>query len=177
MDALTAIARHRQVITTVADAIVAAAAGSSLRIRVDEGCSDSTVRTPAFADHLTQALHARGRACRCLTPLHDDHPARAGQPGRHDAAGPATALLVDGLPDGLSGPRDADPCRIHVRVIGSARSAGADPAAAARATARCAGSGRSAGEQPDEGEQLHIVVDYLDPDGPIVRRIDPSRGR
>ncbi|WP_432826691.1 hypothetical protein [Dactylosporangium sp. CA-092794] len=34
MDALTAIARHRAVIATVADAIVAAAAGGALRVTV-----------------------------------------------------------------------------------------------------------------------------------------------
>ena len=47
MDALTTIARRRQVIATVADAIVAAAEGSDLRVMVDGGCSDAA----AFADH------------------------------------------------------------------------------------------------------------------------------
>ncbi|MGI5186370.1 hypothetical protein ACQEVZ_60050 [Dactylosporangium sp. CA-152071] len=58
MDTLATIARHRQVIATVADAIPTVAAGDSVRVIVDGGHPDDVT----FADHLTQALYARGRA-------------------------------------------------------------------------------------------------------------------
>ena len=64
MDDLAAVARQRSVLTTIADVVVSAGAGRSLRIAITCNHRDQWV----FADQLTRALHARGRPCRCLRP-------------------------------------------------------------------------------------------------------------
>src|SRR5215216_1792366 len=99
MGNLNAVARQRAVMTTIADLIVAAAVGKGLRVAV--GCSDPDKM--AFADHLTRALHARGRPCRCLAPSQ-----------RAADAGPRTnvALITSGGPD----PDENDLCRVDIHL-------------------------------------------------------------
>ncbi|MEU4712879.1 hypothetical protein AB0F73_04330 [Micromonospora purpureochromogenes] len=63
MPDLSAIARERAALATIADTIIAASLGKGLRVAV--ACPNSHL---AVIDHLAQALHARGRACRCLSP-------------------------------------------------------------------------------------------------------------
>jgi hypothetical protein len=89
---LRAVARERAVMSTVADVIVAAATGRGLRVAV--GCADPG-RT-VFADQLTRALVARGRACRCVT-----------------ASQPRTVSVITSGAAGLS---ETDLCRIDIQV-------------------------------------------------------------
>jgi hypothetical protein len=99
MGNLNAVARQRAVMTTIADLIVAAAVGKGLRVAV--GCSDPDKMT--FADHLTRALHARGRPCRCLSP--NQRSADAGQRSN-------VALITSGGPD----PDENELCRIDIQL-------------------------------------------------------------
>jgi hypothetical protein len=89
MDSLPTVARQRAVMTTIADVIVAAAAGKSLRVAVAGTHPDEIT----FADQLTGALHARGRPCRCLPPK----------------LGPA-------ITSGAPGPGETDLCRVDIRL-------------------------------------------------------------
>jgi hypothetical protein len=68
----SAIARERAALATVADAIVAASVGKGLWVAV--ACP---VARLAVVDYLAQALHARGRAARCLPATPD--PSVAGE--------------------------------------------------------------------------------------------------
>lgn len=99
MDTLAVIARRRAVMTTIADAIVAAAAGRSLRVAV--GCTHHD-EIP-FADQLTQALYARGRPCRCL-PM---EPAKALR-----AENVIVAVIVSGGPS----PEESGLCRVDIQL-------------------------------------------------------------
>jgi hypothetical protein len=137
MENLCSVARQRAVMTKVADLIVAAARGRGLRVAV--GCADPNKM--AFADHLTRALYARGRPCRCL-------PSSRTQPAG-TAVLPTTALITS------DGPDDSDLCRIDIHL--SITAAEQQPAAAPAP----AGDHR----RPD------IVVDVADPDGPAIRHI------
>jgi len=140
MDTLAAIVRQRTVMTAIADVIVAAAAGKSLRVAI--ACTNTDVI--AFADHLTQALHARGRPCRCLPPK----PMITATSSVHSQDNsPLVAVIVGGVPS----PDETDLCHIDIQL---------------HARAQLAGAGSSPhGRLPD------IVVDYLDPNGPTIRHI------
>ena len=98
---LQAVARERAVMSTVADVIVAAATGKGLRVAV--GCADPG--DTVFADQLTRALVARGRACRCVT---------AGRPRDTSAARYGWTVAV--ITSGVAGPGDTDLCRIDIQV-------------------------------------------------------------
>jgi hypothetical protein len=98
---LRAVARERAVMSTVADVIVAAATGKGLRVAV--GCADPG--DTVFADQLTRALVARGRACRCVT---------AGRPMDTSAARYGWTVAV--ITSAVAGPGDADLCRIDIQV-------------------------------------------------------------
>src|SRR5436305_10431731 len=63
MDSLAGIGRQQNLVRTIAEAIVAAAAGRSLRVAVGWSNPDEV----GFADQLTQALLARGLPCRRLS--------------------------------------------------------------------------------------------------------------
>ena len=89
---LRAVARERAVMSTVADVIVAAASGKGLRVAV--GCADPG--NTVFADQLTRALVARGRACRCVA-----------------ASRPSTVSVITSSAAGLS---ETDLCRIDIQV-------------------------------------------------------------
>lgn len=140
MTDLSAIARERATLATIADAIVAASADKGLRIEV--ACPASRL---AVVDHLTQALHARGRVCR-YRPA-GSKPGEAGDPhpvrGQH---GSGVVVITGGLATGT----DRGVLRVGVRVT--------------------AGPGQDvfpAGGDPD------IVLDYQDPDGPTIRYLAP----
>jgi hypothetical protein len=159
MDTLATIKRQRAVMATIADLIVQAGDGKSLRVAVASTHRDEA----AFADHLTQALHARGRDCRCQTT----RPARAASndPG---SDGVATAVLtVAVITSIMADSDDSEVCRVDIQVngVGEPGPAGlgghldsADPDARAW----------DAFGVPD------IVVDYLRPDGPVIRHLDAA---
>jgi hypothetical protein len=160
MENLAAIARERAVMTTIADVIVAAAAGKSLRVAV--GCADSD--ESAFADHLTRALHARGRPCRCLSPRPSPAAAAGSTPVHRPGSGPTITVITSGAP----GPDETELCRIDIQlhtptpaVESESPSGRPEPDAYA---------GRSAGDdhEPD------IVVDYHESVGPAIRHIVPT---
>ncbi|TYB35721.1 hypothetical protein FXF50_22330 [Micromonospora sp. AP08] len=137
MTDLSAIARERAALATIADAIVAASVDKGLRIEV--ACPTSRL---AVVDHLAQALHARGRVCRCR--------AAGSEPG--EAAGPPLDRGQHGIVVITGGPAsdtDRGVLRVDVRVTAAAQ------------------DGFPAGGDPD------IVLDYQDPDGPMIRYLAP----
>jgi hypothetical protein len=157
MDTLAAIARQRRVMATVADLIVAAATGKALRVAVGWTEPDET----AFVDHLTRALHARGRRCHYLAPK--PSVTTGGSMSAHGQAGGQTVAVIT---SGDPGADENELCRINIQldtptqVTASVTSAqrepdGRDPR-------------RVGGHQPD------IIVDYLDPGGPTLRHIVPA---
>jgi hypothetical protein len=134
---LQAVARERAVMSTVADVIVAAANGKGLRVAV--GCAEPG--ETVFADQLTRALVARGRACRCVSANR--------LPGAEPALFAGTAdRTVAVITSGAAGSGDTDLCRIDIQV----NTGGSEPAA-------------DADGEPD------IVIDYRHPDGPMIRYI------
>ena len=151
MDTPATLARRRAVMTKVADLVVAAAAGKTLRVAVECAHPDET----GFADQLTQALHARGRPCRCLPPNPDLAPAYGSTPD--DA--PTVTVITGGPPAGAD---DTDLCRIDIELY--------TPAPAEPAHPRTDERERSLPGQhaPD------IVIDLLSPDGPTIRHIQPT---
>ncbi len=151
---LAGIARERTVMTTIADVIVAAAAGKNLRVAV--GCTHPDEIT--FADQLTRALHARGRPCRCLPPR--PGPAVAAcSAGPSRVSGPIVAVITSGTAD-LD---ETDLCRIDIRLdIPAAPDLPADDQPDVR------------GRRLADDHQPDIVVDYRDADGPVIRHIAPA---
>ncbi|MGW4291753.1 hypothetical protein ACWEH1_01665 [Micromonospora chersina] len=127
MTDLSAIARERAALATIADAIVAASVDKGLRIEV--ACPTSRL---AVVDHLAQALHARGRVCRCRAA--GSEPGEAGDPG---------VVVITGGP---ASDTDRGVFRVGVRVTGAPAQYGGDP---------------------------DIVLDYQDPDGPMIRYLAP----
>ncbi len=165
-EALATIRRQRAVLSTVADAIVAAASGRGLRVTIH---GDN--RYDAFADRLTQALLARGRDCHRPSAVRGVAPAE----DRTTAEGPAGARRAVVIVSGPAGAAAADVCRVDIQVNAVARPAGP----------RGVGGGSDADpgdpEKSGDDRQRDIVVDYLDPDGPIVRHLAswlaPDAGR
>jgi hypothetical protein len=157
-DALATIRRQREVLSTVADAIVAAASGRTLRVTIH---GDN--RYDAFADRLTQALLARGRDCHC--------PPTA----RGAAEGPAGAHRAVVIISGSTDPNAADACRVDIQVNTVARPAGPHGVRG--------GPDTDVDDTDESGDnrQPDIVVDYLDPNGPTVRHLAswlaPQAGR
>jgi hypothetical protein len=158
MDTITTTARQRAVTATVADLIVATAAGRTLRVAV--GCTRPD-ETP-FADQLTQALHARGRPGHCLTakpkPITKDGYTRAPSGGD----GPIVAVITSGTPD----PEETDLCRINIQLY--------TPDSVNRPAAS---TNRGADRQHRgsvDGQEADIVVDYLNPGGATIRHLAPA---
>lgn len=151
---LSAIARERVVLATVADVIAAAAVGKGLRVAV--ACPDSQVTVIGY---LARALHARGRACRCLVsrPV----PASAGRLPSVDLE--ASDLTVMVITDGTCAPND-EVCRVNIRVTTDA------PTTAATRTPHR----RASDLHPDADPHPDIVLDYHDPSGPTIRHIAPQ---
>ncbi|MEU9826959.1 hypothetical protein [Micromonospora chersina] len=134
---LSAIARERAALATIADAIVAASVDKALRIEV--ACPTSRL---AVADHLAQALHARGRVCRCRAV--GSEPGEVGFPAG-ERGQPGVVVITGGPATGTGG----GVLCVDVRVTGfpvQEFPAGGDP---------------------------DIVLDYQDPDGPMIRYLAP----
>jgi hypothetical protein len=104
----TPTARQQTVMATVADSIVAAATGKTLRVAVGYTHPDGT----AFADHLTRALHARGRSCHCR-PAKPKSTMAAGCMPAHNQAGGVTVAVIT---SGACGPDETDVCRINLQL-------------------------------------------------------------
>ncbi|MDZ5441677.1 hypothetical protein U2F26_02890 [Micromonospora sp. 4G57] len=151
---LSAIARERVVLATVADVLVAAAAGRGLRVAVV--CPDSQV---TFVGHLTRALHARGRAGRCVAST----PTPAGVDRRQSAdpaPGHSTVMVIT---CGACAPGPDEVCRVTIRVTTDAPTASATD-----------DSHRQPSDpHPDADPDPDIVLDYHDPSGPTIRQIVP----
>ena len=109
MSGLGPVSRRRAVLATIADVIVAVAAGKGLRVAI--ACADPD--TLAFADQLTRALHARGRPCRYLSPK--------------PQSGVAPVALVALISSGGSDPDETELCRVDIRLTRQAGPVPADP--------------------------------------------------
>ncbi|MGY0005920.1 hypothetical protein [Micromonospora sp. I033] len=147
MAQLSAKARERAALATIADAIVAASVGKGIRISM--ACPTSHL---AVVDYLAQALHARGRACRCLTETpagaHDLHPGR-----------PVNAPTVVVITNGLVTETDRGVLRVNISVTSAAPPAG-DP-------------GTSHPEADSPAGAPDIILDYRETDGPLIRYMAP----
>ena len=107
MDSLAALARERVVMTAIADRIVAVAAGRSLRVVIGATWPDES----GFADHLTRALHARGRPCLCVRSTPGSAPADGYPP-----PGRLTAPTVAVITSMTAGPDQTPPCQVDIRL-------------------------------------------------------------
>ncbi|SCG76149.1 hypothetical protein [Micromonospora coxensis] len=144
--------RERKVLAAVADGIVAAAAGRALRVAV--ACSPAHL---TFAGQLTRALHARGRACNCITPMPDGSPPDRPATGS-DPVDPAVAMIVSSpVPTG------GEVYRVSVCLVDECpqNPPSGDPAA---------------GDGGRSGPAAEVVVDYGDPTGPVLRRFTTDEG-
>jgi hypothetical protein len=158
MDTTAITTRQRAVIATIADLIVAAAAGRTLRVAV--GCTrpDETV----FADQLTQALRARGRPGHCRTAKPKPVTTDGYTCAYSDADGPSVAVITSGTP----GPDETDLCRVNIQLSTPNRVTA--PVARAHSAADGQDPGSVGDQEPD------IIVDYLDPGGPAIRHLGPA---
>ena len=155
METITTTARQRAVADTIADLIVATAAGRTLRVAV--GCTHPDETT--FADQLAQALHARGRPDHCLTakprPVTTDRSA-----GAHiDSDGPTVAVIISGTPNG----DETEVCRINIRLYPP--NPATPPAASADRGADLQDRGSVGTQKPD------VTIDYLDPAWAAIRHL------
>ena len=153
MPDLSAIARERAALATIADTVLAASVGKGLRVAV--ACPNSHL---AVVDYLAQALHARGRACRCL-PAKPNSVAASGPPP--DGQENHSTVVV--ITSGSVKETDSGVQRVNITV------------AAAVPTAHNGGfSQQKAGEpQPAAVGVPDIILDYHDPDGPLIRYMAP----
>lgn len=158
MDTLANVARQRRVIAAVADVIVAAATGKALRVAVGWTRPGET----PFVDHLTRALHARGRRCHYLGPKPDPITTDGSTPADSPASVPMVAVITSGGPGG----DENELCRINIQLDTPTQ---ISASAAATQHEPAAQDPRSvAGQQPD------IILDYCDPSGPTLRHIVPA---
>ncbi|WP_157746539.1 hypothetical protein [Micromonospora inositola] len=148
---LTATARERAMLATVADAIIAVAAGKGLCVAV--ACPDSQV---AFVGHLTRALHARGRACRCLASNPSQPNATRLTSSDHEAGGSTVMVITSGT----LAPSDEEVCQVSIRVT-----------TGGPITPE---SGQTSGGHADPDHGPDIVLDYHGPSGPKIRHIAPK---
>jgi hypothetical protein len=155
MDTLATIARQRALIATIADAIMTAAAGKSLRVAVGWSGTEETV----FADQLTRALLARGLPCRCVQSRSNPT-----EPGGITAVPPGGCPMVAVITSGVTDGDEGETCRIDIRLDA--------PTRPARSGSFPPGPGPGG---PDLGavddHRPDIVVDYVDPDGPTIRHL------
>ncbi|NES31682.1 hypothetical protein GCE86_03180 [Micromonospora terminaliae] len=138
MPELAAIARERAALAAVADAIVAASVGKGLRVTV--ACAASRL---AVVDHLAQALHARGRATRCLTTS-ADLPV-AGDPAPDPGGNGSTVVVIT---SGLATESDRGVLRVNVLVT-------------------------SAEGAPPTGGSPDVILAYGEPGGPVIGYLAP----
>lgn len=111
-----------------------------------------------FVEHLTRALHARGRPGHCLAPK----PNPITTDGYPPAGTPAVAVIASGA----AGPDEDDLCRINIQL---------------HTPTQVTVSVASADDEPDGqdlstvgGDEPDIIVDYLEPGGPTLRHIGPA---
>ncbi|MEU4639492.1 hypothetical protein [Micromonospora sp. NPDC023814] len=156
MHDLSAVAREREVLSAVADAIAAATVGRSLRVAVT--CPDSHL---TFVGQLTRALHARGLACRCV--VSKPNPSVAGLPS--ESGEPESTLAV--ITSDPFAQTDADVQRVNIDVT-----AGASPA-----PRRVAGHGQAGDGTPDADKQPDVVLEYHEPARLILRHMAPHLSR
>jgi len=158
MSMITATAGQKAVMATIADLIVTAAAGQTLRVAVGCTCPDETT----FAHQLTEALHARGRPghCRMAKPK----PMTTGPSTRADSAGDSHMIAV--ITSGALDTDETDVCRVNIQLCTPTWAA---PPAASR-------TGEADYEHRDRAgrQQADIIVDYLDPSGPAIRHLGPG---
>ncbi|TWG23023.1 hypothetical protein FHX75_121569 [Micromonospora palomenae] len=149
MPDVSAIARERAALTTIADAIVAASVGRGLRVALD--CPNTHL---ALVDYLAQALHARGRACHCQPnePSPDD---AGGSPRDRQEHGSTIVVITSGL----ATETDRFAQRINISVT----------APTTKAPGGNAGYQETGGAPSEESGEPHIILDYRDPDGPTIR--------
>ncbi|MEU5789282.1 hypothetical protein ABZ754_16335 [Micromonospora purpureochromogenes] len=148
MSDVSAIARERAALTTIADAIVAASVGRGLRVALD--CPNTHL---ALVDYLAQALHARGRACHCLPT--EPNPDDAGGLRRDRQKRGSTTVVIT---SGLATETDRFAQRVNIRVTAPTTEAPGE------------NTGYPAtGAPSEESGEPHIILDYRDPDGPIIR--------
>ena len=155
MDTLAAVARERVVVGTIADLIVAAAAGRTLRV----GVAWTQPAQAVFVELLNRALHERGRACRSVASK--NHPVAGEASGRAHgtAGGPAVAVITSGMTD----PDDKELCRIDIELYSHVHSAA--PVAQAWQGHDRQGIRGAGDRRPD------VIVDYLDSAGPTIRHV------
>lgn len=158
MDALATIARQRRVMATIADLIVAAATGKGLRVAVGWTQPDET----AFVDHLTRALHARGRRCHYLAPKPDPVTIGGSTSAHSRAGGPMVAVITSGG----QGADENELCRINIQLDTPTKVS----------TSIAAAQREPDGRDPRRvaGDQADIIVDYSDPGGPTLRHFVPA---
>lgn len=148
---LSAVARERAVLATIADAMVTAAVGRGLRVAV--ACPDAHL---ALVDHLAQALHVRGRPCRSL--VSKPNPSSTAILPSHPGEAHSTVLVIS---SGPSGKTDDDAERVDINVaVGAATDHG----------------GAFSHRGPDGGHtdavrEPDIIVAYDEPGGPSIRHM------
>ncbi|MGR6318305.1 hypothetical protein Q2K19_01285 [Micromonospora soli] len=153
MSDLSAAARERAALATVADAIVAASVGRGLRVAVV--CPTSHLDV---VDHLAQALHARGRACRCL-PVDPEREDDVGVPADRHQTGPAVVVITSGL----AAESDRAVHRVNITVTAGlpvARAGELDRQKRAEAPSAARG-------------EADIILDYREAAGPRIRYMSP----
>ncbi|SCL27216.1 hypothetical protein GA0070624_3458 [Micromonospora rhizosphaerae] len=148
---LSAVARERAVLATIADAMVTASVGRGLRVEV--ACPDTHL---AVVDHLAQALHVRGRPCRSLASKPNPS-STVSLPSRPEE-NRSTVLVVS---SGPSGTTDDDVERLDINVtVGAPRDH----------------RGGLSHQRPDEGHtdadhEPDIILAYHESDGPMIRHM------
>jgi hypothetical protein len=157
MDTIATTARQEAVMATIADLIVAAAAGKTLRVAVGGTHPHET----AFADQLAQALRSRGRPSHRRTakprPVSTDGYPRASG----DADVPTVAVITSGTP----GPDETDLCRVNIQLYRPTRVTA--PASAHREPD---GQDQGTGGHP----RPDVILDDLDPGGLTIRYLGPA---
>jgi hypothetical protein len=106
MDMFVTSAEQPAVVDTLADQIVAAATGRTLRVAIACTRPDDV----AFAHELGRALRLRGRRCRYLPPIH--HSGDRSIPNEREVVGRPIAVIISGV----HGPEENDLCRINIQL-------------------------------------------------------------
>ncbi|WP_157745830.1 hypothetical protein [Micromonospora purpureochromogenes] len=150
---LSRVARERTALAAIADAIAAASIGKGLRVAVS--CPNTHL---ALVDHLAQALHARGRTCRCLPGEPDLGDGRGLLPAWHEE-GRTVVVIVSGLAT------ETDRAVRHVNISVTAGIPTGDSGDVSQQGTSEPTS--STGGAPD------ILLDYRDPHGPLIRYMAP----
>ena len=149
-------AGQRAVTATIADLIVAVAAGQTLRVAVGSSRRDET----AFARQLTEALRVRGRPGHWRTTNPEPVTTGGDTSLRSSADDPTVTVITSGAPDA----DETDVVRINIQLCTSGRM---PRATAEHPVAAGPRRGSVADQEPD------IVVDYLETGGAAIRHLGP----